>query len=163
MDVLKYWTPGIDWAQFEAGPISDNMWAIFRQFVELCHAYHYWRKAMRNQVMVDLPESKDSRKKRQREWRAKIDRCETRMKRAAFLADEKISEMSWLIGEEDKGKPDWILWRSLRLASAYPADATAFEEFDANQELQSNDPLKIANHWLVKAGYGELPENLRPE
>ena len=71
--------------------------------------------------------------------------------------------MSYLIGEGDKGKPDWILWWSLRLASAYPADATAFEEFDVNRELQSDDPLKIANRWLVKAGYSELPENLRPD
>ncbi len=63
MDVLEYWMPEIDWAKFHAGPVSAEMWTRFKQLVQLCHAYRYWKEAVREQQRTPFgrsyyPESK---------------------------------------------------------------------------------------------------------
>jgi hypothetical protein len=176
MDVLEYWVPDIDWAQFHAGPVSAEMWTRFKQLVQLCHAYRYWQGVARQQRREPLsrplyPESKYMRNKRRHEHRRNIERSEGHMYRAAYLAAEKMAEMSFLISKDDEGKPDWNLWWSLRLALAYQpsherarCNAAAFEEFTADQELRNGDPLMIANRWLERAGYTDrLSPPLRNE
>ena len=165
MDVLQYWTPQLDWARFDQGPIGDELWNQFKQLVLLCHAYSYWQDAAREQRMTRpsrpyYPESAYMRRKRQQEWKGQIDRCEGHMYRAAYLAAEKTAAMSYLV-KNDRTRPDWNLWLALWLALAYQSNherarckAAAFEEFSAEAELQGTAE-EIAVHWLVRAGYSD--------
>jgi hypothetical protein len=164
MDVLEYWRPGIDWARFDQGAISDAMWGHFRNVVMLCHAYEHW-KANANETRltpprsyVGMPEGKREQKKRRDEWKRNIDVKEGHMHRAAFLASEQIALMSYLLTNDDKDTADGKLYFALRLAVAHhlPHDqaryrAAAFTAFSTDQEIQG-DPPDIALRWLRQAG-----------
>lgn len=168
MDVLEYWTPAVDWGQFHQGPLSDRMWSAFKNLVLLCHAAEYWRDAVRANRLTPqprpmyTPESRYMRKKRLGEWRRPLRQSETHMHRAAFLAEEKIAEMSYLIGPEDKGKPDHSLWFACALSvgrllghERARYKSIAFRAFDADTDLAGADPSVTAKRWLVNAGYAD--------
>ena len=156
MDVLQYWAPLIDWTLFNQGPISNEVWTKFKQFVQLCHASQHWQAELEQQQLPDLPESKAKRNKERMDWTDNVNRCAKHRDRARFLAREKIGQISHLLGERDKGKPDHILWSLLWLAwGCLPFNLLALTEFDAVQELQYGDPCEIIGRWLNKAG---LPE-----
>lgn len=160
MDVLQYWRPLLDWATFKQGEVSDRMWSGFRAVVELAHAREHWRQAayemrLRPPGAPLYPESKYMQGKRRDEWRREISRAEGHMHRAGFLADESIANMSYLIGEADKGKPDYKLWWALRLTVGQRHESAdwvklAFNSFDAAHELVA-EPDAIASRWLGKS------------
>ena len=153
MDVLQYWAPLIDWTLFNQGPISNEVWTKFKQFVQLCHASQHWQAELEQQQLPDLSESKA---KGRMDWTDNVNRCAKHRDRARFLAREKIGQISHLLGERDKGKPDHILWSLLWLSwGCLPFNLLALTEFDAVQELQYGDPCEIIGRWLNKAG---LPE-----
>jgi hypothetical protein len=62
------------------------------------------------------PESKYQRNKRRNEWKGEINRAEGHMHWAAYLAAETMSGMSYLLTDDDKGKPDWNMYWALRIA-----------------------------------------------
>ena len=110
MDVLQYWCPHIDWSRFDQGAIPEEMWQRFKQLVQLCHAYRYWEEATRAQRATPprpfYEESAYKRRKRQQEWKGQIDRCKGHMYRAAYLAADKMAEMSHLV-TNDRANPAW--------------------------------------------------------
>jgi hypothetical protein len=122
MDVLEYWSPAIDWSHFAQGAVSDPMWRSFKDLILLCHCVEHWRETRRSLRLTRppqpfyTPETRYARKKRQDEWKRPIMDCETHMHRAAYLADEKIAGMSYLITPADEGKPDWKLWFAAALS-----------------------------------------------
>jgi hypothetical protein len=82
------------------------------------------------------------------------------MHRAAYLAAEKMVEMSYLV-TNDRTKPDWNLWLALWLALAYQPNhertrckAAAFNEFSAETDLQGSAE-EIAVRWLTRSGYSD--------
>jgi hypothetical protein len=81
------------------------------------------------------------------------------MHRAAYLADSKVADVSYLISPADKGSPDWNLWFAAALSIGRSLGherarykSIAFNAFDA-AELSEPDPSIIASQWLVRAGY----------
>jgi hypothetical protein len=165
MDVLEYWRPNIDWSGFKQGPVSAQMWQHFQNLVQLCHAYRYWQSAAQENRRQPIQrslygnESAHMRRKHRQEWQGAIDRCEDHMYRAAYLAAEQMSAMSFLISDSDTGKPDWVFWMALRLALADQprherarCNAGAFDSFDAELELQEA-PDRMALRWLERGGY----------
>jgi hypothetical protein len=172
MDVLEYWRPHIDWSRFDQGAIPDEIWERFKELVQLCHAYHYWQEATRAQRAARPPrplyeESAYKRRKRQQEWKRQIDQCEGHMYRAAYLAAEKMAEMSYLV-TNDRANPAWTLWLALWLALAYQpnherarCNAAAFGEFRVEAELHGSAE-EIAAGWLKKAGYSDAGINPHP-
>jgi hypothetical protein len=107
-------------------------------------------------------ESKYQRNKHRNEWKREIERAEGHMNRAAFLAAEKIAEMSYLISTDDEGKPEWNMYWALRLAVRHQLNqahmrckAAAFKAFDADVEL-SDEPVEIARRWSQAAGYSDI-------
>jgi hypothetical protein len=81
------------------------------------------------------------------------------MHRAAYLANEKVTGMSYLITPADEGKPNWKLWfaAALSIGRSLGHDharykSVAFDAFDA-AELINPDPSIIASGWLTTAGY----------
>ena len=164
MDVLEYWRPGIDWARFHQGQLSEQMWSHFRNVIMLCHACEHW-KAVTYEIRlapprsyVGMPEGKREQKKRRDEWKRNIEVKDGHMHRAAFLASEQIALMSYLLTKDDTDTVDGKLYFALRFAVAHqlPHDqaryrAAAFTEFNADQELQG-DPPDIALRWLRQAG-----------
>lgn len=168
MDVLEHWMPSIDWSRFNQGPLSDGMWSAFKNLVALCHAAEYWRDAVRANRLTPqprpmyTPESRHMRRKRLDEWRRPLRQSETHLHRAAFLADEKVAEMSYLIGPADQGKPDWNLWWSCALAVGRSLGhegarykSVAFSAFNADRDLEGADPSVTAKRWLTNAGYAD--------
>ena len=158
MDVLEYWMPDIDWSRFTSGPISPRMWSAFKDFVQLSHAQIHWAKVVQ-QIRLSPPgpspfgnETKHQRKNRHHEWKRKIERAEKPMNRAAFLADQKLAEMSYLISNEDEGKPDHKLYFALRMVIPFQVSAkwetVAFISFDGESEMDG-EPSEIATRWLV--------------
>lgn len=165
MDVLQYWQPTIDWTKFDQGGVSGEMWAKFKELVQLCQAYQHWEKAT-HEARRERPsrplhgESAYMRRKHQAEWKRRAEVPEGHINRAGFLAASKIAEMSYLIGPSDKGSADGTMWIALRLTAAYRPlrenegryNALAFKSFNANDELQG-EPPQIAVRWLKVAGY----------
>lgn len=162
-DVLEYWQPMIDWSCFAQGAISDGMWLTFKDLVLLCHCCEHWCETVRSLRITRPPlrlYTPDGRKAHQHEWKRSIRACEGHMHRAAYLADEKIAEMSYLIGPPaDKGNPDWNLYwaASLSIGRSLGHErarykSVAFDAFDA-AELSEFDPSVIATQWLTRAGY----------
>jgi hypothetical protein len=86
------------------------------------------------------------------------------MHRAAYLADEKVAEMSHLPTAGAEGTSDWKLLAAAALSigrslgheqARYKSVAfDAFDAFDA-AELSEPDPSVIASQWLVRAGYSD--------
>ena len=168
MDVLEYWHPSVSWTGFKQGAVSERMWSHFCQLVQLCHAHGHWQKVTQNirltppRPSVYGPESKYQRNKRRNEWKGEINRAEGHMHRAAYLAAERISAMSYLLTNDDEGKPDWNMYWALRLAVRHQPNhaqarckVAAFEAFEADAELQG-DPLDIARRWSAAVGYNDL-------
>jgi len=98
------------------------------------------------------------RKKRLDAWKRPINEAENHMHRAAHLADDKVAEMSYLIGPSDEDTPDWNLYfaaalsigRSLgHLRARYKS--VAFDQF-YTAELSEPDPIRTATRWLERAG-----------
>ena len=90
-DILHKWRPPLDWTKFSQGSISDDVWKIFCEFVELCHAVAHFkaeadddRKSMR---IIGL-----SRRERE-DYRRSADREEGNSFRARFLAAERAFSM----------------------------------------------------------------------
>lgn len=161
MDVLEYWRPAVAWADFKQGTVSERMWGYFCQLVQLCHAHEHWEKAAQAirftppRPSIYGPESKYQRNKHRNEWKREIERAEGHMHRAAFLAAEKIAEMSYLISPDNEGKPDWNMYWALLVAVRHLMNQThmrckaaAFKAFDADAEL-SGDPVEIARRWSL--------------
>lgn len=164
MDVLKYYTPQIDWERIQQGPLSDDVWSAFRDALQLCHAYKHWKDVAR-ETRRSRPgpsslysESTYQRRKRRREWELQIKQDESHMYRAAFLAAEKLWAIAHMM-EGRKDTPDWHF--SLALMKAVGAetmtntltgheranfDVLAFDEFNANAEV-SSDPDAMASRW----------------
>jgi hypothetical protein len=168
MDVLEYWRPTIGWAGFKRGTVSEPMWGYFCQLVQLCHAHEHWQKATQEirfappRASVYGPESKYQRNKRNNEWKRDIERAEGHMHRAAYLAADKITSMSYLLTDDDEGKPDWNMYLALRFAIRHQPNHTqarckvaAFRAFDADTELKG-DPVEIARRWSLAAGYSDI-------
>jgi hypothetical protein len=72
------------------------------------------------------------------------------------------SGMSYLVTNDDEGKPDWNMYWALRIAVRHQPDHTqarckvaAFEAFETDAELQG-DTLEIARRWSAAAGYNDL-------
>ncbi|MCP3476505.1 hypothetical protein NLM33_40560 [Bradyrhizobium sp. CCGUVB1N3] len=164
MDVLEFWRPKIDWANFDQGPVSDAMWNHFRNVVMLCHAYDHWKMAANATRLapprsyVGMPETKADQKRRKNEWKRNIDAQEGHMHRSAFLASEQIALMSYLLTDDDKDTPNWKLYFALRTAVAHQLPhgqaryhAAAFTSFRAAHELEG-DPADIALRWLRRSG-----------
>jgi hypothetical protein len=162
MDVLEYWRPRIVWSQFKRGPVSSKMWTAFKEMVQLCHAFRHWEDSADKlrmappQQWASPPENARQFKKRQKKWRQEIRGLEGHMNRAGFLANEKVAEMSYLIGPGGEGSPDGKLWFALRVTLNCPPQpcckAAAFEAFDANRELEA-EPAQIVMRWRRQAGY----------
>ncbi len=166
MDVLQYWSPTLKWSDFRQGGVSDRAWRLFCNMVQLSHAHVHWAGAVRQARLSPPPsysfppETKSQRKRRLDTWKHDIQRLETHMHRAAYLAAEQIATLSYLISNDDEGKPDWKLYVALRLAVAHQPDhtrgryaAVAFTAFDADAELTA-DPAAAAIRWLDNAGLG---------
>ena len=177
-EVLRYWHPQIDGSRFHKGAISDEMWVHFKQFVQLCHAYRHWQQVSFKLRFPPPRQSREvgsnhSRKKRYNEWRSEICRSEGHMYNAAYLAADKMTDMSRLIGDAGQDdRLDWKLYTALRLAvDPFPKhergrfSAAAFRAFDADCELQGKSE-EIASKWLRHAGYRgaslRIDPNLRP-
>ena len=130
MDVLEYWCSNITWAGFKQGAVSKQMWSYFCQLVQLSHAHGHWQKAAQEVRLRPPgpspygPESKYQRNKRRDEWKREIQRAEGHMHRAAFLAAEKIAGMSYLLTNDDEGKPDWNMYWALRVAMRHQPSHT---------------------------------------
>jgi hypothetical protein len=167
MDVLEYWSPAIDWSRFAQGAVSDPMWRSFKGLVRLCHCVEHWREARRSLRLTRAPqpfytpETRYARRKREDEWKQPIRECETHMHRAAYLADERVAEMSHLPTAGAEGTSDWKLLAAAALSigrSLGPEQAryksVAFDAFDA-AELSEPDPSVIARQWLIRAGYSD--------
>jgi hypothetical protein len=165
MDVIEYWAPRIDWSRFSQGAVSDRMWNAFKDLVQLCYCVEHWRELFRSQSLTRAPqpyytpESRHMRKKRLDEWKRPIKGSENHMHRAAYLADSKVADVSYLISPADKGSPDWNLWFAAALSIGRSLGherarykSIAFNAFDA-AELSEPDPSIIASQWLVRAGY----------
>jgi hypothetical protein len=165
MDVLKYWSPTIDWNCFAQGAVSDRMWSGFKDLVILCHCVEHWREAVHSHRMsrprapLHTPETPYRRKKRLDEWRQPIRECDTHMHRAAHLADEKLDWMSNLPTAANEDTPDWKLLAAAALSIGKSRGheqarykSVAFDAFDVT-ELSEPDPSVIASQWLVMAGY----------
>lgn len=167
MDVLEYWSPDIDWSRFSQGSVSDQMWRSFKDLVLLCHCVEHWRETRRSLRLTRAPqpfytpETSYARRKRQDEWKRPIRDSENHMHRAAYLAEEKVAEMSYLIKATDKGEPDWNLWWAAALSIARSLGhegarykSVAFDAFDA-AELVDAEPEAVARRWLASAGYSD--------
>ena len=163
MDVLEYWRPSVDWSRFSRGPLTDHMWRLFCEHVELCHACMHWEEVARGQRLTPPPQSmyaerKYKNKRRRDEHKRELQRSERHRNRAALLVDEKIAEMSYLLSREGV-TPDGKLCVSLRVALGYPSRGQwarckigAFTEFDASKELEGTVD-KIADRWCRNAGF----------
>ena len=159
VDVLEYWMPTIDWSRFTSGAISPRVWSAFKEIVQLSHAQIHWAKVAQ-QIRMAPPgpspfgnETKYQRKKQHDEWKREIERVVKHMNRAAFLADRKIVEMSYMISNEDKGKPDYKLYIALRTvvlpSQGYVSakwESFAFTSFNGENELD-REPSEIAARW----------------
>jgi hypothetical protein len=94
----------------------------FEMPVQLCHAFRHWKQRVRDTSVTpprqyaEAAETAQQFKKRREEWRRELRQRETHMHRAGYLADDKLANMSYLIGPADEGKPDWALWWAARLA-----------------------------------------------
>lgn len=157
MTIFEYSMPNVDWSRFTPGPISTRMWSTFKDFVQLSHAQIHWAKVVQ-QIRLSPPgpspfgnETKYQRKKRHDEWKRKIERAEKPMNRAAFLANQKLAEMSYLISNQDEGKPDYKLHFALRMIVPSQEigkwETVAFTSFDGETEMDG-EPSEIAARWL---------------
>lgn len=171
MDVLKHYSPPIDWQAFQRGALSEDVWAEFKDLVLLCHAFKYWQDAagQRRRERRPVPlyaESDYMRRKGRREWQGGLKKLEGHQMRAAYLADGKLSAIANL-GSQRKGTADWNF--SLALATAVgtevllnptayeraPFHVLAFDRFIAADEVQG-EPTQMADEWRRRAGMNNL-------
>ncbi len=166
MDVLAYWTPQIDWTRFRQGGLADAFWQRFKQLVMLCHAYKHWDDASNEAARTRppkpfYPESRYGRSKRLAEHARGVEEIRDHKYRAAYLACDKIAELSKLfeVGTilSPQG-PEWRCYLALHFAveplpqhERSHCRAAAFENFDADAELVG-EPLEIARRWRHAAG-----------
>lgn len=164
-DDHQNWTPRIEWTRFNQGPISEKMWACFKEIVKLSCSYRSWRRTAKSsqQTLLRggiLPREKNEqvRKQQTAELDKSMRESHVTASKLAYLIVEKMAQMSSIISGEDEGTADWVLWQALSLAMDYEPnlkraaryDVAAFGEFDAESELSSSDPQQIANRWLAK-------------
>jgi hypothetical protein len=164
VDVLEYWSPTIDWAKFQQGGISEEVWLCFKQVVQLCHAFRYWETDAQDKRLCpprlyldSVPaESRPQFRKREDHWKSEILQSENRRNRAKFLVSEKIAELSYLgtnsVAGEAEGTADWKLWYALQVAARPYPPAAAFGGFDAEKELDG-EVNEIVARWLQQARY----------
>jgi len=160
MDVLQYWRPTISWSGFRQGVLPDAIWSAFKDLVQLCHAHRHWQAEARKIRYQGPPrsyspqETKNMLTKRRRQWEGEISKAEGHMYRAAYLAAEKISAISYLLTAADEGTPGSKLYVSLAIAVGHQPNhdrarcgVAAFDSFDADSEL-AGDPAEIVQRWL---------------
>jgi hypothetical protein len=163
MDVLEYWQPQIDWDRFNQGPLSSDVWACFCDAVKLCHAFKYWKHAVRlhdrNPSRPFYKESAYGRKKRISEHKVQRENLRNHMLRAAFLATGKILSIA-LMAQRREGIPDLlfsvaliksvgteIVEDTMRGHERARFDVLAFQTFDAITELTQNAD-EMAERWV---------------
>ena len=155
MDVLAFYMPKIDWEKFSRGTVLKQTWSKFKEVVLLCHAAAHWERKLhttRDKQPTDALSRSDMIDWEKENARA-IHHIEMHMRRANFLATEKILEMGDALPAQYDGSASAKLFVALRASVGIQAnDGSAqcvlvcFHEFDATEEL-AGEPIAIVKRW----------------
>lgn len=169
MDVLKFYMPDIDWTQFDRGDLTTDIWDKFRDVILLCHAAVHWErqlKAIRSTRIQSLPQNTTDGSNghgMEQPDDCAIHEVEMHMRRANFLATEKILEMAKDAPRKYDGSASAKLFVALKASVGILADdgsaqcvSVCFTKFDARQEL-AGEPVAIVKRWQERKFMGELP------
>ncbi|MBK8157379.1 MAG: hypothetical protein IPK59_00690 [Rhodospirillaceae bacterium] len=159
MDVLNFYMPDIDWTLFDRGDVSTEIWGKFKEVILLCHAAVHWErelKALRGSRPQALPTGTLNGSNGHmlgQSVHSAIHQIEMHMRRANFLATEKILEMGKDVPKKYDGSAGAKLFVALRASVGIQADdcsaqciSVCFTEFDAQQEL-AGEPVAIVRRW----------------
>jgi hypothetical protein len=162
MDFLNQ-TPSIKWDGFHQGPLSDDVWAAFRQVVTFARSYKYWKNRLTEsrrsppRDFVGVPNTSHSRRKHKNEWQSQIKQEDTNMHASAFQAARSFWNIVAIV-QNREDTPDLYFSQALMIAvgdeihdtmrghERAEVGALAFDSFDAAQEI-SSDRKAMAARW----------------
>jgi hypothetical protein len=166
MDFLKN-IPPINWDGFHQGPLSDDVWAAFRQVVTFANSYKYWKTRL-GESRRPYPGESDSpykRRKRKHEWQSQFRQEDTNMHASAHQEARFLHDIFGMVQARQNSADLYFAQALLKTVGPEVFDtmrgheranmgALAFEAFDGKQEI-SDDPSTTAARWRQQNGVNE--------